>query len=84
MDTCYRGALGGVCPVLRVPCLQHGDMVIRKQHEHGTSRAHGQKQHRHRALTFQESYGANDTLCFLPEIDIMNRSLSGSEKLLCH
>ncbi|KAG7245337.1 hypothetical protein INR49_010787 [Caranx melampygus] len=57
MDTCYRGALGGVCPVLRVLGLQHGDMVIRKQHKPGTSRPRGQKQHRHKALTFQESYG---------------------------
>lgn len=84
MDTCYRGALAGACPVLRVLSLQHGDMVIRKQHEPWTSRPCGQKQHRHRALTFQESYGTNNTLCFLPEIDIMNRSLSGGEKLLCH
>lgn len=84
MDTCYRVALGGACPVLRVLGLQHCDMLIREQHETWTCRPHGQKQHRRGALTFQENYGANNTLCFLPENDIMNRSPSGSEKLLCH
>lgn len=82
MDTCYRGGgVAGARPVLRVLSLQRAD---KKTTQPWTSRPGGQKQHRYRALTFQGSYGADNSLCFLPEIDIMNRSLSGSEKLLCH
>lgn len=84
VDTCYRVALGEVCPLLRVLGLQHCNMVIRKQHKTWTCRPRGQKQRCLRVLTFQVSYSANNALCFLPEIDIMNRSPSGSEKLLCH
>lgn len=82
--TLATGVLQQGCssPVLRVQGLQHADMVIRQQHKPRTSWSHGHKQHSHGALTFQESYGANNTLCFLPEIDIMNRSVCARDKLL--